>query len=229
MTDAISAVVLLAIWLTPVAVWAQTPSGPPPTNPIGPSAIWQPDLHFLAAVKKECRQPQFPNFEECFVAQMEKSGAPADAVAFTRQTGNTGYLRDFRKVGRVDIAYVSYPFRANQNQVWLLVNGDPGAVDVDDFKLLPVDNFSKNSTYAALAKKYPKISVWPGDRSGTKYPLATVRSSGGQSFIVEYNLQDGCRGCARLATARLAFDFDADGKFLGAKLERIRALPPQGN
>lgn len=227
MRNVIAAIVLFGLCLTTVSVSAQTPSEPPPVNAIGSSAIWQPDPHTLAAIKKECRQAQAPNPNDCLAAEMEKSGAPADATAFTRLIGNEAFMRDFRKVGRVDIAYVVYPLRANQNQGWLLVNGDPTIVDVDDQKLLPMDSFPKNPSYAALAKKYPKIDLWPGDRTGTKHPLATNRSTGGQSFIVEYFLHDGCAGCARLATARFSFDFDADGKFMGAKLERVHPLSAQ--
>lgn len=224
MNHTISIGLLLAL-STQVAAQVQSPEATPAQpQPIGSSAIWQPAKNLLNSVKKECSQAQYPNFDDCFLAQMEKSGAPADAVAFARQIGG-GFMRDFRKAGRVDIAYISYPFRANETQACLLVNGDPNVVDVDDSKLWPQELLAKDPTYAALAKKYPKIGVWPGDRGGTAYPRATALSTGGQNFIVSYYLQNGCLSCARIGTASFGFHFDAAGKFAGARLAGVQAGP----
>ncbi len=223
MKHAISIGLLLAL-STQAAAQVQSPEATPAQpQPIGSSAIWHPAKNLLNSVKKECSQPQYPNFDECFLAQMEKSGASADAVAFARQIGNSGFMRDFRKAGRVDIAYISYPFRANDTQACLLVNGDPNAVDVDDSKLWPQELLTKNPTYAALARKYPNISVWPGERTGTTYPKATALSTGGQNFIVNYYLQNGCHTCARIGAASFGFHFDATGKFAGARLAGVQA------
>ncbi|MGB2888512.1 MAG: hypothetical protein WBC04_12525 [Candidatus Acidiferrales bacterium] len=223
MKAAISIGLLLALSLTLLAAQVQSPEATPAQpQPIGSSAIWQPAKSLLNSVKKECSQAQYPNFDDCFVAQMEKNGAPADAVAFARLIGG-GFMRDFRKAGRVDIAYISYPFRANANQACLLVNGDPNVVDVDDSKLWPQELLAKDPTYTALAKKYPKISVWPGGRSGTAYPKATALSTGGQNFIVSYYLQNGCLSCARVGTASFGFHFDISGKFAGTKLAGVQA------
>ena len=50
-------------------------------------------------------------YADCFVAQMTKAGAPADAVNFTRELykdshGDVGILTSFGHVGPVDIAWV---------------------------------------------------------------------------------------------------------------------------
>ena len=63
---------------------------------------------------------------------MKKAGASPAALAFTRRTGSQAYLRALREAGNVDVALAIYPFRANENEVWLLVNGDPPLIDVDD-------------------------------------------------------------------------------------------------
>ena len=164
------------------------------------------------------------NFSECFVAQMQKGGASPEAIAFTKLTDNTGYLRDFRDTGRVDVAYVNYPFRANENQGCLLVNGNPRVIDVDDTSDIPKDDLLKNARYAELAQKYPDITIFPGDRNGTDYPAIEKLPDGGQRFIVTYRLLNGCHACERVGNVSFAFDFDRAGKLIGRKFHAVEGI-----
>ena len=86
------------------------------------------------------------------------------------------YLRAFRHVERVDVAYIEYAFRANEMEGVLLVNGNPSPIDVDDERFTVDAEMKKNAVYAALAEQYPKLSVWPGDRFDSNLP--TVTSTG---------------------------------------------------
>lgn len=192
---------------------------------IDTKALWQPGMQGMADIRKTCGSA--PDFGVCFAAQMQKEGASPQAVAFTKLTDNTGFLRDFKEAGRVDIAYVNYPFRANENQGCLLVNGSPRTVDVDDTSLLSQSDLAKNSQYAELAKKYPNIAIFPGDRSGTNYPVAEKLPGGGQRFIVSYWLLNGCHACERVGEVSFAFNFDGTGKFTGAKLQTLGASQAQ--
>jgi hypothetical protein len=125
------------------------------------------------------------------------------------------YARAFRKVGTVAIAYIQYPFRANELDGMLFVNGDPAIIVVDSEKFASQSNFSKDPTYAALAKKHPQISIWPGDRYHTNKPLVKDLGCGQQLFVVEYILRDGCHACAQIGAASLNFPFDQQGRFTG--------------
>jgi hypothetical protein len=135
-------------------------------------------------------------------------------------------MRAFKDTGRVDIAFVLYPFAANENQHCLLVNGTPNLIDVDDYQLLPKDDLPKNPQYAALLQKYPNIAVFPSDRAGTKFIAAKKLPDGGERFVVPYVLVDSCHACARVGSLQLAFDFDSAGKFLGAIVASVKPLPP---
>ena len=73
---------------------------------VGPDALWQPGMQTMQTIREECNSSA--NFGECFASGMQKSGASPQAVAFTKRLGDTGYLRDFRETGRVDVAYVYY-------------------------------------------------------------------------------------------------------------------------
>lgn len=193
------------------------------TPVVGPQALWQPGMQIMQSIRQECGSA--PNFGECFVSQMRKSGASPQAVAFTKLTGNTGYLRDFHEMGRIDVAYVNYPFRANENQGCLLVNGTPHVLDVDDTSAIPNDDLLKNARYAELARKYPNITIFPGDRNGTDYPATKKLPGGSQRFVVKYRLLNGCHACERIGDLSLAFDFDRTGKFLGRKFVAVEETP----
>ena len=189
---------------------------------IGPDAVWQPGMGFMQTVRQQCGKGEPGQYGDCLLAHMPAAGAPPAAVAFSRRlrasgNGQIGYARDFRDTGRVDIAYVYYPLRANENQGWLLVNGQPELIDVDDLGRLPQDALKRDPTYATLAKQYHRVTLFPGDRAGTKSPAMQALPDGGQRFVVRYRLQNGCHACQRLGSASFGFDFDPAGRFSGAR------------
>ena len=196
---------------------------------IGPSAAWQPPQDFITKAHAACDQSHPPNYAECFIEQMSKLGAPADAVSFTRMLykqsdGDVGIMTELHKVGPVDEARVLYPLRANDNYGILLVNGDPAILNVDDLKKLDRAAMEQNPSYQSVKQKYPKTDIWPGDRSGNTWPQPKPLPDGGVQFIVGYPLLNGCHACAPTGLARFSWDFDARGKFLGTKY--IPSPPP---
>jgi hypothetical protein len=144
-------------------------------------------------------------------------------VEFSRQLGEPGFVRDFRAAGPVDIAYVFYPYRANENQSWLIVNGQPPAIDVDNSKLVTVAAraLKNNAAYAGLARAHPDLSPWPGDRYSTETPDVEMGAKGGVHIVVNYRLRERCHSCAVLGHAWYSFEFDAKGIFAGARLMAI--------
>ena len=188
---------------------------------VGKEAVWRPGTGVMDGIREKCGSLMGVPSSDCFVLSTERAGASPQALAFIRSTGNTAYLRDFREMGRVDVAYVHYPFRANENEGCLLVNGDPPIIDVDDPKYKPKDGLQKDRRFNSLLKEFPKVSVWPGARSGTDYPLLQKLAGNGQRFVVRYLLLNGCHSCERLGNAWFSFDFDGMGKFVGTRLMGI--------
>jgi hypothetical protein len=184
---------------------------------VTPEVVWNPSPEILAAIREKCGKGDPGNLNECFLAEMRAAGASQQAVAFAKANIDNGlfYARAFRNAGPVDIAYIQYPFRANELDGVLFVNGDPAIINVDGEKFASQSNFSQDPTYAALAKKHPQISIWPGDRYHTNKPLVEDLGSGGQLFVVEYILRDGCHACAQIGAASLSFTFDRQGRFNG--------------
>ncbi len=183
-------------------------------------ALWQPGMGFIQQVHRNCDNKP-GDFGACFVAQIQKYGAPAAAIDFTRRTGNMGILRDFRPAGPVDIAYAVYLFRANENQVWFLVNGNPPMIDVDDIHYFPQAALEKNPAYQQIKQQFPNVAVFPGDRAGTKNPLVMHSPDGVLHIVVGYRLNDQCHACARVGIAYVEFNFDTAGKFLGTRLTHV--------
>jgi len=213
---------ILRLFLTVFSLAASVVT-PPPAPAVGPAAVFRPGEDFLAGFHAACATLAGGEFGECFVAQMSAAGASPAAVDFARRTGNRGYLRELRETGAVDVAFVEYPFRANENQGCLLVNGDPAMFDVDDPAHIASKDLEANSVYAFLRKNRPKVAIFPGDRSGASGPLAQSRRGGGQRFMVLYRLRDGCHACVSVGYARVAFDFDALGKYLGTEILQVRS------
>lgn len=206
-----------------ISACAQTPdSKPAPT--VSAQAVWRPDTNTLEQARAACAKTAYPELEHCFVQQMQKAGASQEAIAFMHEMHNDAYLAKFQETGRVSIAWIIYPYRANANTSCLLVNGTPRLVDVDDLSRLPLNRLKSDAGWTALVAKHPKATLWSADRSGMTGVTAESSGGGGQRFLVDYMVLDGCHACARLAKVHYAFDFDNRGRLLGARFVDMNPL-----
>lgn len=181
-------------------------------------AVWNPDPGFLMRFHRQCDGRAGAAFGACFAAAMAKAGASSAALDFTRRLDNDAYLQAIgQNGGPVAVAHVLYPFRANENEAWLLVNGTPALIDVDDQRHLALAAMQDSAAYGEVHRRYPNATFWPGDR-GAKGPTV---AKGGREFIVGYLLRDLCHACAIIGRVRYAFDFDVQGTFLGTRLVSI--------
>jgi hypothetical protein len=205
------------------AALSQAPaSGAPPigTPPIDAGAVWKPPADFRETVAKACAKAS--DFGACFVERMRAARASPAAIDFARRTGNQGYATAYRDTGRVDVVHAEYPFRANENALVFLVNGQPDMIDVDDLSRIDKKNLESNATYASLLDKFPALAVFPSDRRAGRTTAAGKGRDGGERFVLLYLLKDGCHACEIVADARIGFEFDAEGKFVGTDVVRVR-------
>jgi len=84
------------------------------------SSAWQVSQQFITNAHAACDNTSGSGIAECFIDQMAKAGASADAVSFAREFtrqnhGDVGIMTGFQPVGPVDIAWITYPLRANTN------------------------------------------------------------------------------------------------------------------
>jgi hypothetical protein len=194
---------------------------------VSPSAIWTPDDDDLADIVQACQTEA--DYNKCFVDQMGDF-ASSDAVSFSQslleQTPRAGYLKELREAGPVDLGIVAYPGAAGFTRGWVLVNGTPAIVNVDDLKLLPQAAMENDSQFKALQTKYPKIrlSVDDDHRKADIMPQIVPLGKGSQRFVIDYALKEPCLTCPAIAHASFGFDFEPTGKFLGARFIKITPL-----
>jgi predicted secreted protein len=196
------------------------------TEVLTKEVVWNAEKQTLQTAKQRCADFGGRELEECFADSMQALGASSEAVAFTRSFGSGAYVRKFRETGRVDIAYVAYPFRTADNNGILLVNGDPPIVDVDDVSLLPRESMEQDKVYGAIKNAYPRVTMWPGHRFQPQSAAVESLPDGGQGFVVSYGLRNFCHACELLGTAFFSFDFDKGGRLMGIRFLRIE-LPPK--
>ena len=185
-------------------------------------AVWDADEAVVAAAKGECENAA-AEAPACFAAAMGRRGAAGAAVAFTRERGDGAFLRGLVRTGNVSVAYVCYPFRANENYGILLLDGDPAVVDVDDPGLLPLADLERDKTYRALKARHPGIALWPGDRWGRGEPVRTETREGGMDLFFTYRLSEGCRACADVGGVLAAFSFDGKRRLQGVRVAGVLA------
>jgi len=209
----------------PVAAPDPTP-GPAPSAaepaPIGPESVWNPPADFNEKFRAACARLEGSLFSDCFVAQMAKAGAPPPAVAFARRVNGMGFARTFHDAGRVDLVWAEYPYRANENRVCLIVNGDPPLLDIDDVSRIDQAELARNPIWASLLQRHPKAAIFPANREDTTRPGVQRIAGGGTTFTAGYEVHDGCHACAVIATMRVLWRFDAAGRFLGTEIKSIR-------
>jgi len=203
-----------------------------PSSKIGASAVWQLPAQFMTTAHEACDQSSGSKFSECMMAQMAKSGAPADAVQFTRELykqshGEFGLMTGFQDEGPVAFAWITYPLRANTNYGLLLLNGEPRIVNVEDLKLLDVKTMKQSPQFQDVKRQFPKVDVWPGDRDGKIWPNSQFGPDGGIQFTVAYPLRNGCHACANAGQAIFNWNFDSTGKFLGTSFQGMLDPPLQ--
>jgi hypothetical protein len=216
---------LVCVGMEPLADSQETAAGGGTAQRAGgrvtASVVFAGDQGFVDAVKAACQEFQSDKLQDCFAAGMKKAKATLAAVQFSKQLGEPGFVREFRAAGPVDIAYVWYPYRANEQQSILIVNGEPATVDVDNHKLIGAEILKGNARFVALARAHKEVSLWPGDRYSTELPDVEMGVNAGARVVVNYRLREQCHACAVLGDAWVVFSFDPKGKFLGAKLLAI--------
>lgn len=209
---------------------AQNPSQS--SGKISSSAVWQPPQPFLTSAHAACDQSSRSGFVDCVARQMAKAGAAPGAVSFTRELdnqthGDVGFMTDFQKVGPIDIAWIQYAWRPNNNYGLLLVNGQPQMVNVEDLKQLDRKTMEQSFQFGDIKNQFPKVDLWPGDRDGKTWPNSQTGPDGGLQFVVSYPLRNGCPTCAHAGFAVFTWNFNPQGKFLGTSFMGFTPPPLQ--
>ncbi len=218
-------IVCTAAWIVFMEVQASEDSD----EQVSESAIWEPTHDELAQINQNCNA-NTPGYAQCFTKQMSDLGAPDEAVSFTRQfadqnNGVVAVLQDFRPVDSVDLGYAFFPAASEARHAWLLLNGVPAIINVDNPDLLPESQMEKDQQFVTLRESHARASLLLDDTErapGTSPEMMTLNDSN-QRFVVPYSIKDGCRTCPVLGHAYYSFDFDPAGQLLGVKYVKFAA------
>jgi hypothetical protein len=195
---------------------------------VGEEAIWNAGPEDLTAIGQACKMTDPERYRDCFIEQMGEY-ASSDAVAFTQMIASQksrrlGYLAGLKESGLVDLGYVIYSDSGSPHQGWMLMNGVPALINLDDVTMLPKSAMGKDAQYVALRQTHPHMQLAVNDeqRKADTSPQIERQPGEAERFLVPYSLQDSaCAGCAPLAQAIFGFDFNEAGKFLGIKFLRL--------
>ncbi|MFH1233889.1 MAG: hypothetical protein V1649_04560 [Patescibacteria group bacterium] len=142
--------------------------------------------------------------KDCVIPVMRKYKASQVAIDFFNKTG--WFMADFQEMGKVDLARIVTPWRANDNEQAALVNGSPQIVYIEE----EAGNFSeKLVNFNKVVGTFPKYTFWSGD-------YGYIRQEG-ESFLFKFDLKNGCHACSTGYWAIVSFDFQ-NGNYLGPKL-----------
>ena len=168
----------------------------------GPRHVWRVPDAAVAELHKCTGRVRL----DCVRKVMTRHGATPEAFEFFRKTG--WFLSELKETGgRVQVATLADPWRANENEQPALVNGKPPIVYPEEAAF----EVEKIAAFRAMKEKFPKLLLWkPGA------VLEDVRSAPrGTSFIFRYHLLDGCHACPVRGFARVEFCFAPDGNYSG--------------
>lgn|GEM_PF-3401772 len=190
----------------------------------GPESIWDPTDKARAEALQKCKKEErkTDRFVKCVLQVMKDRGATDQAIEFTRLLKGEGFMISFKETGKVDVAAIFSPFKDPPKESIVFMNGRDKLMKIDDPNLLRKIDLTGDPQYPSLIKKFPKMALWPGN---PELPRAETSPEGGQRFLVNYHLLNGCFPCEFAGTAQVAFDFDEGGKFLGPRLVFITPKP----
>ncbi|MGZ4873936.1 MAG: hypothetical protein ACXV5R_02100 [Candidatus Angelobacter sp.] len=196
----------------------------------GDEAVWNVADSDLSAISQACKSTDSAAFNNCFIEQMG-GYASSYAVAFaqllaSQKSLRLGYLAGIRESGLVDLGYVVYPGNSERHPGWVLMNGIPALVNLDDVSILPISEMEKDAQYVALRKSHPQMQLVVNDdqRRPETSPQIEGLAEGGERFVIPYSLQELCAGCGPVAQASFGFDFDGSSKLIGVKFLRVETV-----
>ncbi|MGK5073083.1 hypothetical protein [Janthinobacterium sp. ZB1P44] len=185
----------------------------PHIGPIDARAVWQE--RSLSACRSE-DSPTAPDV--CLLRTMQRSGARPQAIAAAKmlvKANKAGFISAWRPLGKVALATVTYPFRANTNESTLLIGSDGAAIDVDEHSVREEDRATP-AWQAFTAAHRDAMPYAPAEFVGS-----TATSDGGQSVLFSTPLKS-CHACADDGALLVAYTIDKDGIVLERKLLTIK-------
>jgi hypothetical protein len=133
---------------------------------------------------------------------------------------------DQKKYKSITVMHLSVR-AADHNDAFVIITPKDKVIDIDDYAILSNINIKSAANFKELAQKNPAIdSLWPGNH---QYPESVTLPGGIQQLQFTYAVLNGCHACAIGAIAKVGFNFDPEGDFLGTQLLTLSPPPVISN
>ncbi len=199
---------------------------------ISSGAVWNPAPETFRQIQQSCKASRTGSASQCFTGQMNAAGASDEAINFVRSYaelnhGTLAVLSDFHPLDAVDLGLIYFPSGNEVRHSWVLLNGTPAIVDLDDLEQLPDWEMRNDSAYQSMLEASPRAKVFPIDPQPgiSPEPLAEQLQDGGQRFTVSYPVREGCGSCALLGQAEFSFLFSSSGDLKSIHFKSFRRSP----
>ena len=182
--------------------------------------VWKaPDLAWAAV--RQCKTT------DCLTDLMARNGAAPEAIAFTndmhqRLGGDyVGYATGFHGDGRVKAVETLLPNLSTAGYVGLVFLDGTRPL-VSQYESAALDRIAgTNDVFQRIHVNYPMSTTWPEH----SFAREETRAGGGQSFVMDLRIVNGCKTCSALGSVQVAYDFDGRGHFEGVRLLEVKSAP----
>ncbi|MBF0320335.1 MAG: hypothetical protein HQL01_11095 [Nitrospirae bacterium] len=154
----------------------------------------------------------------------ERKFGPDDVNTTVDMEAGKATIVSFTKLGVVDLLTISFALSDtsegstdNATIENYLVNGTPTAVPVEKTAAAKI-NIKGDPRYSKFITVTPNIML---STAGAEFEKVQPFEVDDSRYYFLFALRDGCEECSIVGYARIAFDFDKDGKFKEATLIKL--------
>jgi len=178
--------------------------------------------------EKGCSKPKSRNFTEgliqkwdCMEKKMVQDKSCTQASQIYKKTGY--FPENFRQYG--PIAVFNITTLADGQEIFYLVDTQGKLISLSsDFDL------KNNKTYLEIQKKYKDLALttllYFKKIHEDLFPKSHILPNKNQQLIFQQTLRDGgCVACATVGIAKVAYEFNPEGVFLGSSVLDVVTLP----
>jgi hypothetical protein len=154
--------------------------------------------------------------KSCLAEWMKQNGARQQAITFMRLPPVPATIAEVRDYGPVDVIHDAMMW-ADASDGWALVGASGEMI-----ALWNPPRLDSDAKYLKFKMLHPDVIVWTDSLT---WPQMQHLPTGGTELLFGFSLKT-CHACARLGTAKVAYQFDHKGRFTGSQLIQIVTSPP---
>lgn len=186
----------------------------------GPDALWTPPDGAIDRAHQAVASGKSP--ADALAAAMKAGNASPAALEFAKRLGeDAGYAGELKEAGPLTTGTLYFPLRANENAEPFVIDSTGRLIRPAQEDRVTEGDLVRHPGFSRLKPTGP-VDTWP--------PTDPVRvqpgDKGGTDLIYDYPVRT-CHNCPLDGLARVAYAFDAAGKYTGRRLLDVLPPPPE--